>query len=103
MPYVLPQWLLLGQKALVTGASSGIRRAIALAQMGAGAEVAVNYTSGADKVEALVAEIRATRADAIIGEIRFCGDIPGQESALMRMRRSSPQLRSSCPVRSAAS
>jgi glucose 1-dehydrogenase len=65
MPHVPPQRLLLGQKALVTGASSGIGRAIALAVAGAGAEVAINYASGADKAEALVAEIRARGAHAI--------------------------------------
>jgi glucose 1-dehydrogenase len=41
--------LLKGQKALVTGASSGIGKAIALALGHAGAEVCVNYFSGADK------------------------------------------------------
>ena len=43
MPRVPPQKLLLGQKALVTGASSGIGRAIALALGEAGADVVVNY------------------------------------------------------------
>lgn len=59
MPRVPPQKLLLGQKALVTGASSGIGRAIALALAEAGADVVVNYISGEDKAQALVEEIGA--------------------------------------------
>jgi glucose 1-dehydrogenase len=49
MPRVPPQSLLLGQKAIVTGASSGIGRAIAIAIAQAGADVVVNYVAGADK------------------------------------------------------
>jgi glucose 1-dehydrogenase len=65
MPRVPPQKLLLGQKALVTGASSGIGRAIAYALGEAGADVVVNYVSGEDKAQALVDEIKAKGADAI--------------------------------------
>jgi glucose 1-dehydrogenase len=52
----LPQ-LLKGQKALVTGGSSGIGKAVALALGQAGADVAVNYISGVDAAQAIVAEI----------------------------------------------
>jgi glucose 1-dehydrogenase len=65
MPKVPPQKLLLGQKALVTGASSGIGRAIALALGEAGADVVVNYVSGADNALALVEEIKAKGSSAI--------------------------------------
>ncbi|HVZ35136.1 MAG TPA: SDR family oxidoreductase [Polyangiaceae bacterium] len=65
MPKVPPQKLLLGQKALVTGASSGIGRAIALALGEAGADVVVNYVSGADNALGLVAEIEAKGSRAI--------------------------------------
>jgi len=46
--------LLKGQKALVTGASSGIGKAIALALGHAGADVCVNYVSGKDKAQEIV-------------------------------------------------
>src|SRR6516225_7467801 len=58
MPRVPPQKLLLGQKALVTGASSGIGRAIALSLGDAGADVVINYVTDEDKAEALAQEIR---------------------------------------------
>jgi glucose 1-dehydrogenase len=71
MPKVSPQHLLLGQKALVTGASSGIGRAIALALGEAGADVVVNYISGEDKAELAAAEIRkfGVRALAIRADV----------------------------------
>jgi glucose 1-dehydrogenase len=65
MPKVPPQKMLLGQKALVTGASSGIGRAIAQSLADAGAEVVVNYASGMDKAQELVREIRAKGGQAV--------------------------------------
>lgn len=62
---VSSQKLLLGQKALVTGANSSIGRAIALSLGEAGADVLVNYVSGEDKAQALVEEIRAKGARAM--------------------------------------
>jgi 3-oxoacyl-[acyl-carrier protein] reductase len=54
-----------GKTALVTGASRGIGRAIAVELAEAGAAVVVSYRSGADEAEALAAEIgaRAVQAD----------------------------------------
>jgi glucose 1-dehydrogenase len=51
--------VLVGQKALVTGASSGIGRAIALALGAAGADVVVNYVTGEERAEEVVDAIRA--------------------------------------------
>jgi len=53
-----------GQKALVTGANSGIGRAIALALGHAGADVVVNYVSREDEAQKVVAEIQHCGARA---------------------------------------
>ncbi len=51
--------LLAGQKALVTGANSGIGRGVAIALGRAGADVVVNYVAGEEAANAVVDEIRA--------------------------------------------
>lgn len=58
MPSLDQQVVLKGQKALVTGASSGIGKQVAIALGHAGADVVVNYVSGPDKAEETVQEIR---------------------------------------------
>jgi glucose 1-dehydrogenase len=65
MPRVSPQQMLLGQKALVTGASSGIGRAVALALGQAGADVVVNYVAGEDKAAEVCREIREYGVKAV--------------------------------------
>jgi len=57
-PDIEPRRLLSGQKALVTGANSGIGRATAIALGKAGADVVVNFVTGEDDAEAVVEEIR---------------------------------------------
>nr|WP_257005061.1 SDR family oxidoreductase [Streptomyces sp. Tue6028] len=56
---VVPAHLLKGQKALVTGANSGIGRATAVALGRAGADVVVNYVAGGEEAEKVVEEITA--------------------------------------------
>jgi glucose 1-dehydrogenase len=65
MPQCPPQRLLQGQKALVTGASSGIGRAIAIALGQSGADVVVNFVAGDDKAEQVCQEIREFGVQAI--------------------------------------
>ncbi|MCS7043166.1 MAG: 3-oxoacyl-ACP reductase FabG [Bryobacteraceae bacterium] len=55
----MPELPLNGKRALVTGASKGVGRGIALELARQGADVAVNYNSDAAGAEATAAEIRA--------------------------------------------
>ncbi len=54
---VIPAHLLKGQKALVTGANSGIGKATAIGLGRAGADVVVNYVAGREEAEKVVEEI----------------------------------------------
>jgi glucose 1-dehydrogenase len=57
---------LAGQKALVTGANSGIGEAVAIALGEAGADVVVNYVTGEDRAEAMADEIRRSGVWALV-------------------------------------
>ena len=77
-PIAVPK-LLYGQKALVTGANSGIGKGVAIALGQAGADVVVNYVDGDDAANAVVEEIRksgaiayAHQADVSVGRSGRC-------------------------------
>ena len=57
--------ILKGQKALVTGANSGIGKAIAIALGKAGADVVVNYVSHQDQALEVCEEIKKSGVKAI--------------------------------------
>ncbi len=57
--------LLKGQKALVTGANSGIGKAVAIALGEAGADVAVNYVRGEDSAREVVETLSSGGSHAI--------------------------------------
>jgi glucose 1-dehydrogenase len=57
--------LLKGQKALVTGANSGIGKAVAIALGEAGAEVVVNYVKGEDSAREVVETISEAGSTAL--------------------------------------
>ncbi len=61
--------LLRGQKALVTGAGSGIGRAIALALAEAGADVAVNFPASEAEAHEVVAQISRAGRKAILVQV----------------------------------
>ena len=65
MPSCEERRILAGQKALVTGGSSGIGRAVAIALGGAGADVVVNYRSGEEEAEEVVGAIKEKGSNAI--------------------------------------
>jgi len=61
----IPQPLLQGQKALVTGANSGIGEAVARALAAAGAAVVVNYVANPPMAQKVVEEINAAGGQAV--------------------------------------
>ena len=63
-PPLPPPKLLVGQKALVTGANSGIGRGVAIALGQAGADVVVNYVTDEPAADAVVNEIEQSGAKA---------------------------------------
>ncbi|MFH0515940.1 SDR family oxidoreductase [Streptomyces sp. M41] len=65
---VIPAQLLKGQKALVTGANSGIGKATAVAMGRAGADVVVNYVAGREEAQKVVEEIQSFGVRAIAVE-----------------------------------
>ena len=72
---------LLGQAALVTGASRGIGRAVALALAEAGANVAIGYRSRADEAEDVLREVNRRGREGIV----IAGDVadPAVPAALV--------------------
>ncbi|MFI1645638.1 SDR family oxidoreductase [Streptomyces avidinii] len=60
--------MLRGQKALVTGANSGIGKATAIGMGRAGADVVVNYVSGREEAEKVVEEIASFGVRAVAYE-----------------------------------
>ena len=57
---------LVGQKALITGANSGIGKAVAIAMAEAGASVVVNYFTGDDEAHAVADQIAGFSGRAIV-------------------------------------
>lgn len=62
--YACPR-ILVGQKALVTGASSGIGKAVAIGLGRAGADVVVNYISNEDVAQEVVKQIQGFGSKAL--------------------------------------
>lgn len=73
---------LVGQKALVTGANSGIGRAVAIALGEAGADVVVNYVAGDEAADEVVAAIRAYGVDALA----YKADVSSEEQVAAMFR-----------------
>lgn len=88
---IMPEKKLSGQTAIVTGASSGIGKATAIALGQAGANVVVNYhsKSKADLVEELCREIRSYGVEAI----SFRGDVSEENEVLKMFAITSEQFK----------
>ncbi|MEV6833048.1 SDR family oxidoreductase [Streptomyces sp. NPDC051133] len=80
---VVPAHLLKGQKALVTGANSGIGRATAVALGRAGADVVVNYVAGREDAEQVVEEITGSGVQAAAYE----ADVSDEDQVVAMMDR----------------
>jgi glucose 1-dehydrogenase len=87
-PATEPRQLLRGQKALVTGANSGIGLATAVALGRAGADVVVNYVTGEDRAEAVVEEIRRSGARAYA----HCADVSNEDQVRQMFGRMLTEL-----------
>lgn len=85
MPPELVMPSLLGQTALVTGASSGIGAAIGVALGAAGAHVGVNYRSDSARAEKVVQEIQrcGSQALAIRADVARSDDVRGMFEAVV--------------------
>ena len=78
MPVCEQRQILKGQKALVTGASSGIGESVAIALGKAGADVIVNYVSGEDAALAVVEKIKGFGSNAMA----LHADVSNEEQVL---------------------
>jgi glucose 1-dehydrogenase len=75
--------ILAGQKALVTGANSGIGRAVAVALGQAGADVVVNYVEGEEAANTVVDEIRGYGVNAFA----YQADVSSEEQVSAIFKR----------------
>src|SRR5512147_1093441 len=75
--------VLKGQKAIVTGGSSGIGRGIATALGHAGADVLVNFTSRAEEAEKVAEEIRRCGTKSIT----FNADVSKEDQVQAMFKR----------------
>ncbi len=80
--------LLEGQKILITGASRGIGRGIALACARHGADIGINASAESESVESLVAELKALGRKSSV----YVGDVASPETATGFVAKAAEEL-----------
>ena len=80
----VPEGLLAGQKAVVTGASRGIGRACAVAMAKAGADVVVTFRSKEEQANEVAGEIRKLGRKALVVK----ADVSREDEVLELFRKS---------------
>ncbi|MCL4551132.1 MAG: SDR family NAD(P)-dependent oxidoreductase, partial [Bacteroidetes bacterium] len=75
--------LLAGQKALVTGANSGIGKGIALELAKAGADVVINYVADPDSADQVVSEIK----NLGVNSYAHLADVSNEEQVIQMFRK----------------
>jgi glucose 1-dehydrogenase len=88
LPKVPIPRLLEGQKALVTGANSGIGRAVALALGAAGADVLVNFVAQPEAADEVVQAIRAGGSKALAHK----ADVSREDEVVAMFERARSEL-----------
>jgi len=82
------QKVLIGQKAIVTGANSGIGRGVAIALGQAGADVVVNYVSGDEEAQDVVKTIEQSGVRALA----IKADVSQEEQVVAMFQRAIQEL-----------
>jgi glucose 1-dehydrogenase len=88
LPAVEVPRLLVGQKALVTGASSGIGKAVAIALGHAGADVVVNYVHGDAEAQAVADELDRLGSQSFIHQ----ADVSKEDQVVAMFQRAIKEL-----------
>lgn len=83
LPHCQTENILKGQKALVTGGSKGIGRAVAVELGKAGADVVVNYVRGEEQAKEVVAEIEKNGGRALPHQ----ADVSQEEQVLSMFKK----------------
>ena len=83
LPRAASGQILRAQKAIVTGANSGIGRGVAIALGAAGADVLVNFYSGEEAAQAVVQEIQRCGARAVAHQ----ADVSKEEEVIAMFER----------------